>query len=136
MDQAVLIVLPLVVRTKEILHTTRNVCMIPGVGINERDGVIYGAVRVTDGPDILGHRPTITDDGSAGFDPSMYNFHQCVSGSIRYGNKESSTGLTFNTAKHPLSHNRVSPMVLTPTELALVELDCLVRTADLLRAAL
>jgi hypothetical protein len=42
---------------------------------------------------------------------------------------------TFNTAKNPLSPNRVSPMVFPPTELTLVDLDSLLRTAELLRAS-
>jgi hypothetical protein len=50
-------------------------------------------------------------------------------------NKECSTGFTFNTAKHPLSLNRVSPVVFTPTEVALIDFDGLVRTADIFRAA-
>jgi len=39
-------------------------------------------------------------------------------------------------AKHPLPFNRVAPMIFAPTERALVDLDGIVRTADLLRAAL
>ena len=44
--------------------------------------------------------------------------------------------LSFNTAKHPLTLNRVSFLKLSPTELALVNFDGLVRTTNLNRAAL
>jgi hypothetical protein len=116
MGQMVLLVLPLVVRLKELLHNMphglEGVCLIPHVRINKRDRVMYGAVHVTDGPNIPVHSPAITDDSSARLDPSMYYIHCYVGGSIWYGNKESSTRFAFYTAKHPLSLNRVSPMVL------------------------
>jgi hypothetical protein len=54
---------------------------------------------------------------------------------IRYSNKECSTGFTFHTAKHPLTPNRVSPMIFTPSEVTLFYFDGPVRAADLLRAA-
>jgi hypothetical protein len=140
MGQTELVILPPVVRLKDILDSTPHgldgISVIPSVRIDERDGVTNSAVRVTDGPNIPVRSPAITDDSSAGFDPSTYYIHQCVGGSIQYRNKECSAGLTFNTAKHPLSLNRVSPMVFTLTELALVDFNGLVRTADLLRAAL
>jgi len=45
------------------------------------------------------------------------------------------SGLALNTTEHPLSFHFVSPIVLSPTELAVVDFDCLVRTADFRRAA-
>jgi len=42
--------------------------------------------------------------------------------------------LTLNTTEHPLPLT-LSPIVFAPTELAVVDFDDLVRTADLLRAA-
>jgi BRCT domain type II-containing protein len=33
----------------------------------------------------------------------MYKSQKCVSGSVLDGNKECLSGLTFNTAKHPLT---------------------------------
>jgi hypothetical protein len=112
MGQMELIALPLV-WMKEVLHSVphglNGIRVIPGAQINEGDGVVNGAVRVTDQSVICMRSSSITDDRSAGFDPSTYNIHQRVSGSIQYGNKESSTGFTFNTTKHPLSLIRVSP---------------------------
>jgi hypothetical protein len=97
--------------------------------------VINASVRVTLSVEISVRRPAFTDDRSARFDPNIYNGHQCVSGSVRYWNKKSSARLTFDTAEHPLALNRVSPIVLWPTEHALVDFNGLVRTADLFRAA-
>jgi len=89
------------------------------------------------GVEIAVRTPTVTDDRSAGFDPGMYNGRQCVSGSVRNRIKKCSAGPSFNTAKHPLTLYRVSGcLVVTPTELALVNFDGLVRTTDLFRAAL
>jgi hypothetical protein len=60
---------------KEVLHSTPQrldgIRVIPGVRINERDEVVNGAVRETDGSDITVHSPAITDS-SARFDPSTY----------------------------------------------------------------
>ena len=42
----------------------------------------------------------------------------------------------IHTAKHPLSLDRVAPVIFALTELALVDFDGLVRTVDLLKAAL
>ena len=98
--------------------------------------MINASVRVTLSVEISVRRPAFTDDRSARFDPNIYNGHQCVSGSVRYWNKKSSARLTFDTAEHPLALNRVSPIVLWPTEHALVDFNGLVRTADLFRAAL
>jgi hypothetical protein len=66
----------------------------------------------------------------------MDNVRQCVDVSVRHGNKKCFTGPAFDSAKHPLALNRVSPMVFSPNEFALVDLNGLVRTAGLLRAAL
>jgi len=46
------------------------------------------------------------------------------------------SGLMLDTAEPPLSFYSVAPIVLPPTELALVNFDSLVRTDDLLRPAL
>jgi hypothetical protein len=45
-------------------------------------------------------------------------------------------GLMLDTAEHPLSFHSVAAIVLPPTELALVNFDSLVRTDELLRAAM
>ena len=61
---------------------------------------------------------------------------KCVGGSVRYRNQKCFAGLSFDIAKHPLTLNRVTPMILSPTELALVNFDGLIRTTNLNRAAL
>ena len=112
-----------------------------GVGasilVNELYAVVDGEVRVTLRVVIAVRTPAVTDDRSAGFDPCIYNGLQSFGGSVQNGNKKRFPGLAFNTAKqHPLPLNRVASAVLTHSELAFVNLDGLVRTADLLRAAL
>lgn len=42
----------------------------------------------------------------------------------------------LDTAEHPLPFHSVAPIALPPTEIAFVDYDSLVRTNDLLRAAL
>jgi len=98
--------------------------------------VIYGAVRVTLRLNNPIRSPAVTGERSAGFDPSTDDVRQCVDGSVRYRKKECSTGLAFNTTKRPLALNSVSPLVFSPNEPALIHLNGLVRTTDLLRAAL
>ena len=93
-------------------------------------------MRVTLRTKIAVHTPAITDERSAGFDPVTYDGRQCVNGSVPYGYKKCSAGLSFNIAKHPLTLNRVSPIICSPTELAVFNLDGLLRTTDLFRAAL
>jgi hypothetical protein len=112
------------------------VLVVSGVRIDERNAVVHDAVRVTLRHHIPIRSPAITDERSAGFNPSTDNVRQCVGGSVRYGNKKCSTEPAFHSSKHALTLNRVSPMVLSPTELALVDLNGLVRTADLHRTAL
>ena len=98
--------------------------------------MIYGAVRVTLRLNIPVRSPAITDERSAGFDPGTDDVRQRVGGSVRYRNKKCSTGLAFNTTKHPLALNSVSPMVFSPNKLALIDLNGVVRTTNLFRAAL
>jgi len=98
--------------------------------------MIDGAVRVTLRAEIAIRSPAIADDRRAWFDPFTYNSRQCVGGSVRNGNKKSSAGPSFDTAKHPLTLNRVPSIVLSPTDLALVNFDGLIRTANFFGAAL
>ena len=58
-----------------------------------------------------GKLPGITDDLSAVFDPSMYNGHQSVWGSVRNGNGKRVVGFALNTTKHPRPLNRVAPTI-------------------------
>ena len=98
--------------------------------------MIDGAVLVTLRLEIAICTPAIADDHRAWFDPFTYKSRQRVGGSVRYGNKKCSAGPSFDTAKHPLTLNRVPSIILSPTDLALVNFDDPIRTADLLRAAL
>ena len=111
-------------------------CVGPSLLVNELYGVVDGVVRVTMRVEIAVRTPAVTDDRSAGFDPCIYNGHQSVGGSARNGNEKRSPRPALNTAKHPLPLNRVAPAVFALTELAFVDLNGPVRTADLLRAAL
>ena len=51
------------------------------------------------------------------------------------GIRNISSGLAFNTNERPMPFHFVSHIVLAPTDIAVVDLDGLVRTADFLRAA-
>jgi len=64
--------------------------------------MINGSVRITQSVEIPVRSPAITDHRSTRFDPSIYNGHQGVGGSVRYWKKECSARFTFDTAKHPL----------------------------------
>jgi lysophospholipase L1-like esterase len=67
--------------------------------------------------------------------PCIYNGHQSVGGSVWNRNEKRFAELPLNITKHPLPNNRLAPAVFAITELALVDLYGLVRTADLLKAA-
>jgi hypothetical protein len=108
----------------------------PGARLNEVDSVVNSLMLVTLRTDIAVRAPTITNDRGAGFDQVAYNGHQCVGGSGLDGNKKCFAGLSFHTAKHPLTLNKVSPMKFSPTELALVNFDGLIGTTDINGAAL
>jgi len=95
-------VVPLpVVGTQKSLHMAPRALYIVCVGactlVNEANGVVNGAVPVTFRVEILVRLPTITDDRSAEFDPSIYNDHQSVGGSVRNGNDKRFTGLALNS---------------------------------------
>ena len=129
-----------VVRAQKSLHmkprALYGVCVVACTLVNEANAVVNGTVLLTFRVEIPVRSPAVADDRSAGFDPCVYNGLQSVSGPVWNGNEKRFTGLALNNAKHPLPLNRVAPMTFTPTELAFVDLDGLVRTADLLRTAL
>jgi hypothetical protein len=104
--------------------------------VNEANAMVNGPVLVTFRVEIPVRSPAINDDCSAGFDACIYNGHQSVGGSVRNGNEKCFTALALNTAKHALPLTRVAPIIFAPIELSFVYLDGLVRSADLLRAAL
>ena len=117
-------------------RTLDRVRTSPSTLIDESDSMVHSLVGVAMSTQIPVRSPAVTDDRSAGFDPVTNDGHQRVGGSVRNGNEKDFTGLTFDTAKHPLSFHSVSPVALAPNERALVDFDSLVRTADPLRAAL
>jgi hypothetical protein len=98
--------------------------------------MVDGTVRVTLRVEFAIRIPAIADDRRACFDPFTHKSRQRIGGSVRYGSMKCSAGPSFDTAKHPLNLNRVPSIVLSPTDRALVNLDDLIRTTDLLRAAL
>jgi len=108
----------------------------PGVRIHEVGTVVYSAIRVTLRSEIAARTPAITHTRSVGFDPVANDGHQCAGTSVLYRKKKCFAGLSINTAQHPFTLNRVSPMIPLPTELALVNFDGLIRSTDLYRAAL
>jgi hypothetical protein len=111
-------------------HALYGVCVGPGVRIKEVDAVVDSVMPVTLRTETVVRTPAFTENRSAGFDPVTYDGHQCVGSSVLYGKKKCFAGLSFDTAKHPLTLNRVSRMILSPTELALVNFDSLVRTTE------
>jgi hypothetical protein len=134
------IVFPAVVLAEESLNraprSLDGVRVGPVVRIDELGAVVGGAMRVTESIEISVRSPRIADDRSARFDPFTYDGHQCVAGSVRNGDKGCLAGLEFHTTKNQLNLNRLSSMILAPTELDLINLDGCVRTADFDGAAL
>jgi hypothetical protein len=131
-------VLPVVLPQEDLDGTPRGldgICVVPGDRIDEVDAVIDSAVLVTQRIEVEVRTPAIADDGGAGFDPVTYNVNQCVSGSIRNGNKKCPAGFALNTAIHPLTLNRVPSMVISPSELALVNFGGLVRITDFFQSS-
>jgi hypothetical protein len=131
----ILVVLPTMVRSEESLNVTPGtldgVSVVCGVRIDERNAVAHGAVRVT----LRLYIPI----------PARQSLISVVAGSIQAWITSVSawtvlSGTATNVLPDPRSTppntRRVSPMVFSPTELAFVDLNGLVRTVDLLRAAL
>ena len=87
---------PPVILPQEVLDETPRgldgIRVVHGDRIDEVDAVIDSAVR----------NSANQDRGTHPNNHMTYNANQCVSGSIRYGNKKCSAGLSFNTAKHLL----------------------------------
>jgi len=98
--------------------------------------MVDGAVRVTQRVEIALRTSAIADDCRACFDPFTYNSRQRVGGSVRDGNKKCSAGSSFDTAKHPLTLNRVPSILLWAADLAVLNFEGLIRTTDFFGAAL
>jgi hypothetical protein len=73
-------------------------------------------------------------DRSVGFDLRSSNGQQCINGFVPNGKEESVARLAFDTAKHALPLDSVASIILLPPELAFIDFDSLVTTADVLRA--
>jgi len=58
------------------------------------DAVLDSVVRVTQRIEIVVSTPAITDYRSAGFVPLTCDVHQCLGGSVRYGNKKNGKSLS------------------------------------------
>jgi hypothetical protein len=76
--------------------------------VNEAIAVVKGAVRLTFHVEIAVRFASFTDDRNAGFDPSIYNGHPCIGGSLRNGNDKRFAVLAPYTAKHLLSIIRMA----------------------------
>ena len=133
--KVIFVVFPAIVLSEEhfdgMPRAFDGVCVGPSVGVDEVDAVVDSPMSVTLLVEIAASSPRIADDRSAGFNPVTYYGHQCIGGSVRYRNEECVTGFTLNTTEHPLTLDRVSSMIFTPTEFALINFDGLVRTTYL-----
>jgi len=104
--------------------------------VNETDPVVHGLMRVTLAAEIIVSRPTIAYDLGAWFDPSTNDGRQSCTTSVSNGHEERSTSTAFDSTEYPLTLNTMSAMIFPFTELSLINLDDLIRTADLLRVVL
>jgi hypothetical protein len=71
------------------------------------------------GPDVLVHRPAVTDDRCMGFE-AVTNKSQGVGACVGNATKE---GLDFDATEHPLPLHSWAPIALAPTEPALVDVS-------------
>jgi hypothetical protein len=93
-------------------------------------------MRVTLVVEVIVRGPTIADDGGAWFDPSTNDGGHRLMVSILNGHEKGFTSTTFHSAEYPLTLNTMSAMIFSFPELALINLNGLTRTADLLRVVL
>ena len=101
--------------------------------VNETDPVVDGLMRVTLAAEIIVSRPTIANDRGAWFDPSTNDGRQSCIASIPNGHEKRSPSTAFDSTEYPLTLNTMSVMIFPFPELALINFDCFVRTADFLR---
>ena len=112
-----------------------RVHMSTSTHINETDRAIHSFVCVAMRCYVPLCRPAVTDDSSAGFEPVTKNSHRRAGGLSAKGTRNFFSGLALITTEHPLSFYFVSPIVIAPTEIAVVDFDGLLRTETFLRAA-
>jgi len=106
-------VVPLpVVRAQKSLHmkprAVYGICMGACTLFIETNVMVNCAVRVTCRVEIPVRSSALTDNRGDRFDSCIYNGLQSISGSVRNGNEKRFTGLTLNTAKHPLLLNMMA----------------------------
>ena len=104
--------------------------------VNETDPVVHGLMRVTLAAEIIVSRPTIAYDRGAWFDPSTNDGRQSCMASVLNGHEKRSTSTAFDSTEYPLTLNTMSATIFPFPELALINLDGLMRTVDLLRVVL
>ena len=104
--------------------------------VNETDHVVHGLMRVTLAAEIIVSRPTIAYNRGAWFDPSTNDGRQSCMASVLNGHEKRSTSTAFDSTEYPLTLNTMSAMIFPFPELAVINLDGLMRTADLLRVVL
>jgi len=100
--------------------------------VNETDPVVHGLMSVTLAAEIIVSRPTIAYDRGAWFDPSTNDGRQSCMASVVNGHEKRSTSTAFDSIEYPLTLNTMSAMIFPFPELALINLDGLMRTANLL----
>jgi hypothetical protein len=100
--------------------------------VNETDPVVHGLMRVTLAADIIVSRPTIANDRGARFYQSTNDGRQSCIGSVANGHEKRSPSTAFDPTEYPLTLNTMSAMIFPFPELALINLDGLIRTADFL----
>ena len=108
----------------------------PCCWVNETDPLVHGLMRVTLASEFIVSRPTIAYDRGARFDPSTNDGRQSCMASVLNEHEKRSTSTAFDSTEYPLTLNTMSAMIFPFPELAVINLDSLMRTADLLRVVL
>jgi hypothetical protein len=80
--------------------------------------------------EIIVRRPTIAYDPGAWFNPSKNGVRQRSLGSVFNGHEKRSTSTAFDSTEYPLTLNTMSAIIFPFPELALINLNGLIRTAD------
>ena len=104
--------------------------------VNETDPLVHGLMRVTLASEFIVSRPTIAYDRGARFDPSTNDGRQSCMASVLNEHEKRSTSTAFDSTEYPLTLNTMSAMIFPFPELDVINLDGLMRTADLLRVVL
>jgi hypothetical protein len=100
--------------------------------VNETDPVVDGLMSVNLAAEIIVSRPTIANDLGVRFYPNTNDGRQSCLGSVANGHEKRSPCTAFDPTEYPLTLNTISAMIFPFPELALINLDGLIRTADFL----